>query len=651
MPRQAVLYYGSEEPPPKRVKLRAGPLSMVFEPRHAFLRYIRLGEREVIRGIYPAVRDRNWSTVVPVVSPPRLRVEGNNFSVTFDMEVRQHDIDSLWKGVITGTVEGRVTFAIEGVARTAFLASRIGLCVLHPIRECVGAPCVVETPDGTRERGVFPRYISPRQPFTNIRMIRHEVIPGLSAEVRFTGEVLEMEDQRNWTDASYKTYCPPLSRPYPAEIAEGTTFSQSVTISLAGKTPARAPSVSTKAARLVVATGDGSPVRLPRVGLGAASHRQPSSIEERERLERLELSHLRVDVELSSGDWLTDLTRAAREASALRCSLEVALFLSDSAEEFEHFVEKTGDLTLPIVRWLVFERDGKWARAEHVGLVRRFLRAGGMRQALGSGTNVYFAQFNRGWPPAGRLDFACWSVNPQVHAFDDASLVETLEGQRSTVESARRLAGDLPLVVSPVTLKPRFNPHATHVGPEPVPGEPPPQVDVRQTSLLGAAWTLGSLKHLAESAVHSVTYYETTGRRGVMETGRGSGAPKGYPPREGAVFPLYHVFADVGEFAGGEVVPCTSSDPLTSCGLVLRKDARTRILLANLTPDERSIIIRHPMRRARLRLLDETTAEMAMTSPELFRGQDERPVEAGEDGLALELLPYALARLDIVEEG
>ena len=39
--------------------------------------------------------------------------------------------------------------------------------------------------------------------------------------IRFEGDLWEMEDQRNWTDASYKTYSTPLRPPYPVEIREG----------------------------------------------------------------------------------------------------------------------------------------------------------------------------------------------------------------------------------------------------------------------------------------------------------------------------------------------------------------------------------------------------------------------------------------------
>ena len=60
LPRN-VLYYGSESSLPTRTPLRAGPLSLFFEA--GGLRYIRFGEREVLRRIYMALRDRNWHTL------------------------------------------------------------------------------------------------------------------------------------------------------------------------------------------------------------------------------------------------------------------------------------------------------------------------------------------------------------------------------------------------------------------------------------------------------------------------------------------------------------------------------------------------------------------------------------------------------------
>ena len=74
------------------------------------------------------------------------------------------------------------------------------------------------------------------------------------------------------------------------------------------------------------------------------------------------------------------------------------------------------------------------------------------------GTNNYFTELNRERPPKNAGDGTCYSINPQVHAFDNATLVENLEAQASTVHTARSFAGDRWIAVTPVTLRPRFIP-------------------------------------------------------------------------------------------------------------------------------------------------------------------------------------------------
>ena len=70
----------------------------------------------------------------------------------------------------------------------------------------------------------------------NLRSLSHEVLPGLTATVCMEGDTFETEDHRNWTDASYKTYCTPLGKPFPAEVKKGTRIRQAVTLTLSGAT-------------------------------------------------------------------------------------------------------------------------------------------------------------------------------------------------------------------------------------------------------------------------------------------------------------------------------------------------------------------------------------------------------------------------------
>jgi hypothetical protein len=49
------------------------------------------------------------------------------------------------------------------------------------------------------------------------------------------GDVFEMEDQRNWSDASYKTYVRPLALPWPYRIPAGETVTQRIVLDITDK--------------------------------------------------------------------------------------------------------------------------------------------------------------------------------------------------------------------------------------------------------------------------------------------------------------------------------------------------------------------------------------------------------------------------------
>jgi REP element-mobilizing transposase RayT len=848
---KTVLYYGKDEPPPERRALRAGPLSLVYEDGD--LRYIRLDDREIVRRLYVAVRDHNWGTVPAVLSNVRIEAGDDTFEITYDAEHRQGPIDFFWHAEISGDATGQITFTMDGVARSTFRRNRIGFCVLHPIAECAGEPCVVEHADGSVEQGAFPRYIAPHQPFEEMQAIEYGILPSrdregaflpsrdregaflpathstqqpehvplaylitfncygarlhgddsgsvdrdhnlpgtlyipsdaerlrsvsvqermnqppyhldgqrrlsvletlqrvcirrgwtllalhvrsnhvhavvhaniqpervmndfkayasralnqagidepgrkrwtrhgstrylwtpehveaaieyvvrqqgepmevmesrersltvaarmVTARVEFAGDIFEMEDQRNWTDASFKTFCTPLRLPYPVEVAAGTTVRQSVTLTLRGDAPDRSAEQSGSSLTFTVDQGAGRPI--PSLGLQLASHGQPLSAREIERLKALQLAYLRAELQLGQPDYPAVLRQANAEARALGVVLDLALLLSDAAPEELQALARTLEEVQPIVRtFWIFHIGEKSTSRRWVDLARDHLAGYAPALDFGAGTNAYFTELNRNRPPVDALEAVTYSINPQVHAFDNASLVENLAAQASTVESVRQFCANLPLTVGPISLRPRFNPDATSAEPEAALDTLPSQVDPRQMSLFGAGWTLGSLKYLGESGVESATYYETTGWRGTMELEGGPPQSDLFPALPGAVFPLYHVLADVGEFAGGEVIPSTSSDPLAVEGLTLRKDGRRRILLANLGPDPRHVTLHGAGERVRLRILDETSAEEAMLEPERFREEQGAERRAIDGKLEVDLLPFAIARIDEIE--
>src|SRR6202790_3111519 len=98
-----------------------------------------------------------------------------------------------------------------------------------------------------------------------LRAITHEFLPGLKVACRMEGDTFEMEDQRNWSDASFKTYVRPLALPWPYTLAKGTSFTQSVSVNVrasAGFTTG----AETRAATTRVALGDGAARAMPELG-------------------------------------------------------------------------------------------------------------------------------------------------------------------------------------------------------------------------------------------------------------------------------------------------------------------------------------------------------------------------------------------------
>ncbi len=658
----AICYDGNARPAPPAQPLRAGPLTLVLDG--VDLRYIRFGDRELLRRVYVAVRDRNWDTVPATLSNVLLDTSADAFTLSFAAAHRDGPIDFTWHGTITGHADGTVTYAMDGEARDTFLKNRIGFCVLHPMA-CAGQPCTVTKADGAVEQAAFPRFIAPHQPFVDFQAIAHEVAPGVRVEVRLDGDVFESEDQRNWTDASFKTYSTPLRQPYPVEVPRGARIRQSFALALhhgqGAHSPDDAPARVTARDEDVVSFDiDPTAVHaLPRLGLGMASHGRPLGEDEVECLRALRLSHLRVDLNLGDLAYRDRLALATREARVLGAQLEAALFLSVDAErELDGLTEAVRAHGPDVVRWLVFHKDEKSTAGRWVRLARQALGHACPGALFGGGTNAYFAELNRSRPPLDALDLVSYSINPQVHAFDNASLVETLAAQAATLESARQFCGALPLAVSPVTLRPRFNPNAT--GPEPAPAadQLPPQVDPRQLSLLGAGWTAGSLASLARGGAASATYYETTGWRGVLEVEEGSPLPSLFPSSPGMAFPLYHVLADVGELAGAIVVGGVSSDSLRVDGLALRDEGadedggRTRILLGNMTG--RPVDVRVGPLDAEamwMRSLDEHSFERATRDSAAFRREPGDRHACAGGSLRLTLLPYAIARIDTALQG
>jgi hypothetical protein len=650
LPTRYELWYGRDEPPAERRLLRAGPLELQLD--NTDLRYGRAGSTEVVRRLYVAIRDGEWNTIPAEVSGLQVEATGDRFEIRFEARNRAAEIDFRWRCAIEGAPDGTVTAEMDGVAESDFLYGRIGFCVLHA-PNCAGRPYRARTPSGPIE-GELPRLVGPQEIrdgtiyplFPSFEELEIDLDEDTAVRFGFEGDLFEMEDQRNWTDGSFKTYSTPLALGYPHQARKGQVIHQRVVMS--GGYPARTDTRPSGQSSPALTVGAALHQRPPQIGMGMASHGNPLSERDAALLRALRPDHLRVDLRLGEPRYPAALERAGRDAVAIGAALELAAFVTDDAErELADLASILPQASVAVARVLVFHESESSTNARWVRLARERLEPVLGEVPFAGGTDAYFAELNRARPDSEAVDAVAYSVNPQVHAFDEASIVESAEAQADTVRSAIAFSAGKPIVVGPVTLLPRFNPHAAAGDAASGPDELPAQVDPRQMSLFGAAWTVASIKHLAESGATSVTYYETTGWRGVIETEDGSPLPERFPSRPGMVFPVYHVLADLAEREQAAVVALESSAPLVAEGLALVEDDSLRLLLACLVPAGQHVTLAGlPDGTASLRRLNETTAEVALFDPDAFRSTEERVVTAG-GRLELDLAPFEVARIDL----
>ena len=622
-------------PPSGRELLSAGPLSVLLDD--GGLRYVRLGEREILRRVYVAVRDDHWVTIPMTVVHSKVVPAPDSFLVELEAEHRQGPVHFRWKGTIRGEPSGTVRFEMDGEAVSTFLRNRIGICVLHPIETCAGLPCRVRHADGPVEDGAFPRLISPHQPFRGVRALSYEIEPGMVAEVQFQGEVFETEDQRNWSDHSFKTYSTPIDLPKPVEVKAGTRVQQAITLRLVPEALARgAPGVS-HATEIDVTVGD-TPVSLPALGTTLAPRREPLTPRERSRLSALRLAHLRVELVPSREDFLPALAHAAACAEALRCALEIAVWVTPrSRPELEQLAEACKAIPVPVATVLVLSLDRNQSTPRLAVAEARELFPG---LPIAGGASVYFTELNRGREPAAVADLLMFPSCPTVHMMDDTTITENTAPIPWIAETARSFGGDRPLGFSPVGLRPPPCPPPV-LGGEDL-SNYPRYVDVRQTSLLAAGWTACHLARTAQAGFARATYHSTTGWRGLMYGEAGPPLPPDFPAPPGSVYPLYHLFADVAEMAGAQALPLQSSAPLLVDGLALRRGSWTRLLLANLTEEVQVVRLPGAFAGGRLRRMDEGNVALAMREPESYR--DAPPADPIAEKLYLH--PRELARID-----
>ena len=588
-PSTAVRLYGTEEAVPAPRILKAGPLTAELEAGN--LRYVRYGGVELLRAISFIVRDRNWGTYNPEIEDLVVEEEGGSFRVRYRATAADAGQRLEYVAEIEGRSDGHLVFRGTGKAVSDFVTNRTGFVVLHPGEVVAGKPVEIEHVDGGHEKATFPEIIDPVQPMMDLRALTHEAAPGLSVTCRMEGDTYEMEDQRNWTDASYKTYVRPLALPWPYTLGAGSTIEQSVTLEVEGSPPSRQSAGGGIELALEEMAGD-----MPVLGAGLDPDDADGALSEADTLRNLDLDHVLCRFDPRRGHDRETLRKGLDLARKIGASAWLEAVVS-SVDGFSAEIEELGrtmaDLDGTFDTVLVSPAPdlkctlpgSPWPPCPPLADVYEAARRAFPDARLGGGMFSYFTELNRKRPPLDQLDLVSFTTSAIVHAGDDRSVMEGLGALPFIARSAAAIAGGKPVAVGPSAIGMRDNPY----GEKPManPGNIRQAMnynDPRQRGLLGAAWNLAYFGHFAEGGAGAVTLGGLAGPFGTVH--RPMPWPQPWYDEAGGLFPVFHVLRGLAGLKGAKRVRLRNSAPYRLQAVAGRTDEGTEVWLANLTPEE-----------------------------------------------------------------
>jgi hypothetical protein len=445
----------------------------------------------------------------------------------------------------------------------------------------------VETLFGTLQAR-FPDLITQYMPFSNMGSIRHDVGSAHETMVSFEGDVFETEDQRAFTDASYKTFSRPLEMPRPYKVDAGTVIRQVVTVrhpNLGVAPGTHSPSSAPEPAASV-RIGGASGSTMPTIGACLP----PVDLLPDPRVEaavgELGLAHLRLSVTTTDEGAAAAIERGARLAAEAGAGLEVLLVGTADDPALGDLIGRLAYAGAPVARLMAVDPAGNTTSAALAARVRTAMGQAGLGAPLVGGSRAYLYQLISRGVPGELVDLVSFPTNPQVHAFDETSMAETIEALDAGVRTAAALAGGKPVCVAPVSLRPLFNPDL--VGPEPpVPaGELPWRYDRRQVGGFTAAWTLGSVAAFAAAGVAALTLHEAAGWGGLVAA-RHESLPE-MPAAPATILPVGRVVQALAALAGSDLLDVDTAPPIHALA-VRRPDGVIEVLITNLASDPRRV--------------------------------------------------------------
>jgi hypothetical protein len=487
------------------------------------IRNITYQGAQIIDLLYTAIRPWDWSTLDPEEHTENVEISGENCIVTINDRIN----DSLHgKLVLTLQPNGKFTIDYQLTGLADFEINRWGVCFCLHTGDWMGSTVTASGNTYSLLKEISPQRVidGVTQGLFPASNDMHFVAPDKrSLKVISTGKVLEAEDQRNWTDNTYKIYSGSLAEPRPFIIEKGAEWEQRVEFEV---TP---PAALTPDGSKIIAKEIAA---LPRIGVQFNGEPLLPSDDLEKALFILDIDHIRINEESLSAQKIATVSKSG-------LALEAALLSPNSGDGLLQEVEHLSN-RVPAGSRLLIHREGR-------GIVQtQDLPKNTSLNSYIPGSDAYLVDLHRNEYNFG--DAVSYSMAPTVHSTDPETIFKTLYTQKESIEFAKKFVAPQ-VSVSPITFSTRGNPETGHLRENRINFAQPAMAE-QIKELSAAAWTLGSVFALASAGAYSGTWHELFGEHGVIYN-------------EGSAIkfsPTFHALSALGAHHAHEITIATSLD-------------------------------------------------------------------------------------------
>lgn len=489
----------------------------------AAIRNVTYQGAQIIDLLYTAIRPWDWSTLDPDQHSEVVEIVGENCVVT---------ITDLFEGsmqgktVVTLQSNGKFTVDYKLTGLGKFEINRWGVCFCLHTGDWMGA-----TVKASGNEYKLASEISPQRVIDGVTQglfpasndMHFVARDKRSLKVVSSGKVLEAEDQRNWTDNTYKIYSGSLAEPRPFVIKKDLIWHQLVEFEV------YVPSGSAIDGSKIIAKDISS---LPRIGLQFNTEALLPNDDLEKALFILDIDHIRINEESLTAQKIATVSKSG-------LALEAALLSSTSGDQLKREVEHLS-ARVPAGSRLLIQREGREI------VQKEDLPKNNSLNSYITGSDAYLVDLHRNKYDFG--DSVSYSMVPTVHSTDPETIFKTLYTQRESIEFAKKMIAPQ-VSISPITFSTRGNPETGHLRDNRI-NFAQPEMALQIKNLSAAAWTLGSIFALASAGAYSGTWHELFGDYGVI-----------YSEGSAVKFsPTFHALAALGAHHAHEITIATSQD-------------------------------------------------------------------------------------------